>query len=345
MDLLAKALDINSYLSLFARGDTWTIIRAVIEAIVLAYAMLWAWGRVRGSQADRIVKGVLIVVAFGIVSWLLGFTLITYLYQQLLPVWILALLVLFQPEVRRGLGYLGRGKGFRFDLNLSDSQRDKATMVMEQVINAVRELARTKTGALIVIEPIGGERDYLSPGIPVNADVSSNLLLSIFFPNSPLHDGAVIIRGDKLVAAGVILPMTDNPKISYRYGTRHRAAIGLSEIYDALCIVVSEETGFISAASRGMLVRYSSADELTAPLSYIYTPGPDFGRQGRLRSFHALFGRPPADMGTAPGGKIQALEEHRPQKINAAPDPTLEPQKIKESQLPINPKIEQELVD
>ena len=147
---------------------------------------------------------------------------------------------------------------------------------------------------MIVIEPPEGERDYLSPGTPVNADISATLLLTLFFPKSPLHDGAVVIRKAKIVAAGVILPMTDNPKLSYKYGTRHRAAIGLSETYDGLCIVVSEETGAISAASRGMLARYSNAEDLSDPIAYLYHQGAE-SNDSPLSSFLSLFGRGKAD--------------------------------------------------
>jgi diadenylate cyclase len=187
-----------------------------------------------------------------------------------IPVAVLALLIIFQPEVRRGLGYLGRMKPFSIDFSLANSNAAKAEHDIDQIISAVRELSRNRIGALLVVEPPEGERDYLSPGTPINADISGALILSIFYPNSPLHDGALVIREDKIVAAGVILPMTDDPKLSYRYGTRHRAAIGLSEIYDGLCIVVSEETGSISAANRGMLVRYNDALELVDPLKYLY---------------------------------------------------------------------------
>jgi diadenylate cyclase len=165
---------------------------------------------------------------------------------------------------------------------------------IKQIIQAVKELSRTKTGALIVIEPPEGERDYLSPGTPVNADISATLLLTLFFPKSPLHDGAVVIRKAKIVAAGVILPMTDNPKLSYKYGTRHRAAIGLSETYDGLCIVVSEETGAISAASRGMLARYSNAEDLSDPIAYLYHQGSE-SNNSPLSSFLSLFGRGKSD--------------------------------------------------
>lgn len=256
--------------NLTAQVDWHLFVSTVIQIFIITYAGLWVWGRIRGTQAERLVKGVIILGVIFLASYFLEFKIITSLLQHIIPVAVMAMFVVFQPEIRRGLGYLGRVKTIRADLSLASSEAEKLKRDVTQIIAAVKELSRHKTGALIVIEPPEGERDYVSPGTPVNADISMNLLLSLFFPKSPLHDGAVVIRKGKIVAAGVILPMTADPKLSYRYGTRHRAAIGLSEIYDGLCIVVSEETGSISAASRGMLVRYHDAEELQDPIEYLY---------------------------------------------------------------------------
>jgi diadenylate cyclase len=260
-------MDLESMLS---HLDGVVVAKTIVQLFIIVYAVLWVWSRIVGTQAERLVKGVIILSVIFLASYFAGFTIITSLLQHLIPVAAMAMVVVFQPEIRRGLGYLGRVKTLRTDLSLADSEQEKLRRDIEQIIAAVKELSRSKTGALIVIEPPEGERDYVSPGTPVNASISMNLLLTIFFHKSPLHDGAVVIRNDRIVAAGVILPMTSNPKLSYRYGTRHRAAIGLSEIYDGLCIVVSEETGSISAASRGMLVRYQNADELADPIEYLY---------------------------------------------------------------------------
>ncbi len=263
--------------------------RIAIELIVIGYAVIWTWGRIRGTQAERLVKGIAVIAAVCLLSWMLGLTLITTLLQQLIPVAVVSFVIIFQPEIRRGLGYLGRTT-FRVDFSITDTPKQKRLAVIRHVIAAVRELSRVRTGALIVIEPAEGERDYLSPGTTINGEVSSNLLLSIFEQKSPLHDGAVVIRTDKIVAAGVILPITDNQKLSLKYGTRHRAAIGLSEIYDGLCIVVSEETGSISVANRGMLVRYDTADDLADPLSYFYYESPAEKKTATpFQAFLALF--------------------------------------------------------
>lgn len=284
-------LQINSFLSAAAVVNWLNTAKVALELVIIGYAIMWTWGRIRGTQAERLVKGIVVLTMLCILSWLFGLTLITTLLQQLIPVAVVSLVIIFQPEIRRGLGYLGRST-FKIDYSIADRQKQRAGEVIKHIISAIRELSRDKTGALIVIEPEEGERDYLSPGTTINAEVSSNLLLSLFVVKSPLHDGAVVIRSDKIVAAGVILPITDNPKLNYRYGTRHRAAIGLSEIYDGLCIVVSEETGAISAANRGMLVRYNSADDLADPLSYFYFDGEAETKAATpVQAFLGLFGR------------------------------------------------------
>ncbi len=265
--------------------------KTLLQVLIVFYAVLWVWRRIVGTHAERLVKGLLVLAAISLASSWLQLTLITSILHHLIPAAALALVMVFQPEIRRGLGYLGRVQTFKFDLSLTNSDATRTSRDITQIIQAVTELSRTKTGALIVIEPPEGERDYLSPGTPVNADISATLLLALFFPKSPLHDGAVVIRKQKIVAAGVILPMTDNAKLSYKYGTRHRAAIGLSETYDGLCIVVSEETGAISAASRGMLASYATAEDLTDPIAYLYYQGSEEQHTSPLNSFMSLFGR------------------------------------------------------
>jgi diadenylate cyclase len=302
--------------------------KELFQIVLIAYALIWIWRRIIGTQAERLVKGVVLLVIICLLSSALGLNLITSILQHLIPVAVLALLITFQPEIRRGLGYLGRMDKFRLDLSLRDPEVEKSKRDIEHIIHAVKDLSRTRTGALIVVEPPAGERDYLSPGTTVNGDISTNLLLTIFFPLSPLHDGAVVIRQDKIVAAGVILPMTSDPKLSSKYGTRHRAAIGLSEMYDGLCIVVSEETGSISAASRGMLVRYNSAEELADPLSYIYEQPSSTKQWTPWNAFTTWFNR--AGQPETGGDKTQiknvvARAEESPQSISVVP--SAEPEK------------------
>lgn len=276
------------------RFNAWETAKIGLQFLVIAYAIFWTWGRIHGTQAERLVKGVMLFVSFWLVCYFMGLTIITAVLREMIPVLLIAVVIVFQPELRRGLGYLGRTR-FRVDFAISDTHNEKAKDVISQIIQAVRELSRTKTGALIVVEPPEGERDYVSPGTTINADVSSSLLITIFNTSSPLHDGAVVIRQHKIIAAGVILPMTDSTKLNYRYGTRHRAALGLSERYDGLCIVASEETGAISAANRGMLVRYNTADELADALNYMYHQVPEQKNSSEphtpLNAFLQLFNR------------------------------------------------------
>ncbi len=279
----------NEFLGMINPPDWKILIPLAFQVLIISYVMAWSWQRIIGSQAERLVKGVLVIAAIWGLAFLFRLTLITSLLHTFVPVALIALVIIFQPELRRGLGYLGRMQNLRIDWSLTDAEMEKTKREIDQIISAVRELSRSKTGALIVIEPSQGERDYVSPGTTVNANITTTLILTIFFPNSPLHDGAVVIRQDKIVAAGVILPMTDDPQLSYRYGTRHRAAIGLSETYDGLCIVVSEETGAISAASRGMLARYKSADDLREPILYLYTQGGDSTSPNPMSNFLSLF--------------------------------------------------------
>lgn len=209
-------------LQLASRYNAWDTAKVAVQLVIIGYAVAWMWKRIRATQAERLVKGIMLLATFWIACHIMGLTIITAILHEMLPVLLIAVVIVFQPELRRGLGYLGRTR-FRIDFSLSDTQSEKAKDVIEQIIQAVRELSRTKTGALIVVEPPEGERDYVSPGTTLNSEVSASLLLTIFNPTSPLHDGAVVIRQNRIIAAGVILPMTDSTKLNYRYGTRHRA--------------------------------------------------------------------------------------------------------------------------
>ncbi len=190
--------------------------------------------------------------------------------QLFLLLFFIIAVVIFQPEIRRWLKQLGRVKVFSIPI-LDREDPDELAKILTQIILAVKELAKSKSGALIVMEPPETEHDYVSPGTQINADISCDLILSIFVPKSPLHDGAIIIQKNKIKAAGVILPITDNRKLSSIYGTRHRAALSLSEAFDCLCIVVSEETGSMSLAYHSKLIPLSKAEELTEYLSQFYS--------------------------------------------------------------------------
>ena len=181
----------------------------------------------------------------------------------------LSLIVIFQPELRRFLGFLGEvdfvNKLFG---NSSKSEGDKRIDVLKEIIEAVKYFSKSHTGALIVFQN-DLSNTYYDVGTTLNADVSTELLLTIFHTNTPLHDGAVVISGEKIISAGVLLPLTEDPKLSWKYGTRHRAAIGMSEVSDATCLVVSEETGDVSITVDGTLKKYDDIVSLKADLEII----------------------------------------------------------------------------
>lgn len=178
-----------------------------------------------------------------------------------------SLVVIFQPELRRFLGYLGQGGFFAKYFNKKTTETD--LNVIHELIESIKYLRKTRTGALIVLEKDEDENTYPEVGTKLDANVSQELLLTIFHPNTPLHDGAVVIRDDKIVSAGVLLPLTEDPKLSWKYGTRHRAAIGMSEVSEAACLVVSEETGEVSLSMGGVLKKYEDLSLLKQDLERI----------------------------------------------------------------------------
>ena len=202
---------------------------------------------------------------------LINLTILGLFVKGLVMVISLSLIVIFQPELRRFLGYLGQpgfiGKTL-FSKNLSPA-RDTEVDVIKEIIEAVKYLIKTKTGALIVFNKGVTTGAYSDVGTKIDGILSTELILTIFHPNTPLHDGAMVIEGDKILSAGVLLPLTEDPKLSWKYGTRHRAAIGMSEVSDAACLVVSEETGDVSICMDGMLKKYEDLKTLKEDLESI----------------------------------------------------------------------------
>jgi len=220
---------------------------------------------IRGTRAVQLIKGIVILLIASNVSDLLGLNTIQWILEQTWAVIFVALAVIFQPELRRALEQLGRGQFF--SANLSTLATGDVIRLIDELTGAIVSCAKTKTGALIILERETGLKDYIETGIRIDAIVSQELLTNIFVRNTPLHDGATIIRGDRVVAAACFLPLTDNPYISVALGTRHRSAIGISEVSDALALVVSEETGVISMARDGKLIRYLDEKQLREILS------------------------------------------------------------------------------
>jgi diadenylate cyclase len=224
---------------------------------------------IRGTRAVQLLKGLVILVVSTKVSEWLGLYTINWILRNAMTVGVWALLIVFQPELRRALEQLGRGKVFITSpiLGMGEEEMDK---LIDQIAGAAEELSKSNIGALIVLEKQTGLNEYIETGIKISGDVTAELLMNIFVPNTPLHDGAVIIRNDKIMAAGCYLPLTENPNLSKELGTRHRAGLGITEQSDAIAIIVSEETGVISVAKDGKLSRYLDSKTLRTMLKDIY---------------------------------------------------------------------------
>lgn len=248
------------FLSLFSHFN-WV---NALEILLIVTVVLVFYKRfIRHTQSEKLVRGLMflfIVWIFSEILDVLNLTILGMFLKSMVALVALSLIVIFQPELRRFLGYLGQpgfiSKTF-FGVvqnNLQDNNED--INIIKELVEAVKYFTKTKTGALIVLQNEVSPNAYSEVGIRLNADVSAELIITSFHPNTPLHDGAMVIKGDKILSAGVLLPLTENPKLSWKYGTRHRAALGLTEISDSACIVVSEETGDVSITMDGTLKKY-----------------------------------------------------------------------------------------
>ena len=246
--------------SAMADWTVWNYIAAVIDIAVLAYVIYKFLLLIRGTRAVQLLKGLIVLLIVYFLSDTLGLHAVNWLLSEAWAVLFLALAVIFQPELRRALEHIGRGNIFNITRNSLASV--DVTHVIDEIVAACVSCAKTRTGALIILERDTGLQDYIDTGITVDAKVTQELLVNIFVPNTPLHDGATVIRGDRVMAAACFLPLSDNPYISMSLGTRHRAAIGISEVSDALALVVSEETGLISVANGGKLIRHLDEKQL-----------------------------------------------------------------------------------
>ena len=257
----------------FGEMDRVAIIINIFEILSLVFILYYLYRRfIKGTQSENLVRGsFVLVIMWGISELLIRINLNIFgvFLRTLVSIIAFALIVIFQPELRRFLGYIGQGNLFEKLFLSSDSSftNDKKIDVAKELIETIKYLSKSKTGGLIVLQKDINALSHSDVGVKLNADISQELLLTIFFPKTPLHDGAVIIKDDKIISAGVLLPLTEDPKLSWRYGTRHRAAIGVSEAYsDCACIVVSEETGDVSVAIDGILKKYEDLGKLKADL-------------------------------------------------------------------------------
>ncbi len=235
-----------------------------VEILIIAFlvyeVMLW----IKDTRAWSLMRGIVIILVFVLLAYLFQMTTILWLVRNGLNVLLMALLIIFQPELRRALDFLGRKNFFAsiFAFNSSSVTERFSDKTMNEIIKACYEMGRARTGALIVMRQRDPLTEYVRTGIEVDAVVTSQLLINIFEHNTPLHDGAVIIEGDRVVSATCYLPLSDNMELSKELGTRHRAGVGISEATDSLTIIVSEETGRVSIAQGGALLRNVTQDVL-----------------------------------------------------------------------------------
>lgn len=232
----------------------------IIDILLVAFVIYTIINMIQTTGAARIAKSVIIILVLFLLTQILNMYLMNYLLDKILEIGLIALVVMFQPELRRMLEKLG-SKSLREILNMKEEQRE-IDRVISQTVDACETMSKNRTGALIVFERVDSTIDWQKSGTVLDAQVSSELLRNIFFTKAALHDGAVIIRNERIAAAGCVLPLTQNRNISSDLGTRHRAGIGMSEATDAVVVIVSEETGTISVALGGMLKRHLAPQTL-----------------------------------------------------------------------------------
>ena len=255
----------------FELANVWKIVLE-ISILWLIYYIVFLF--IRGSRTVQLIKGLVVIVILLVVTQQLGLTTISWIITKIFPISVLAFLIIFQPELRRGLTQLGQ-----FGAMLREER------VIDEVVKSVTILSKKKIGALIALEREIGLRPYIESGVPLDSKVTSELINTIFMPNTPLHDGGIIIQGGTITAAGCLYPLSQDPRLSKTMGTRHRAAIGLTEETDAVVVVVSEETGAISISIAGKLTRDLDKETLAKILSNL------FSSQKQKRSIFDFLGR------------------------------------------------------
>lgn len=243
----------------------------IADIVIVTFVLYKMYVMIKDTRAVALLKGLVVLMFATLVSKWLGLNVINWLLQKTFSVLLVALPIVFQPELRRALEQLGKGGFLRKNVLLNE---EEAETLLGELAKAVTVLAKNKIGALLVIEREIGLNDYIETGLKVDGIVSSEFIINIFIPNTPMHDGAVIIRGNRVMAAGCLLPLTEDLSLSKELGTRHRAAIGLTEQTDAVVVIVSEETGTISLARGGHLVRYLDTETLKEKLKPLFTNKP-----------------------------------------------------------------------
>lgn len=252
-----KGQDINDIIN--------TVWKPVIEITILWFIIYRLLLFIKGTRAVQVLRGIIIIVIIFFITQQMRFDVINWIFTKLFALSVIAFLIVFQPEMRSGLARIGREKVFG---NIITEER-----TIEEIAKSAPVLARKKVGAIIAIQREVSLEPYIESGVEIDSNLTSELLNTIFMPNTPLHDGGIVVHGDRLVAAGCLFPLTQNPDVNKLLGTRHRAALGLSEETDAVCVVVSEETGSISIANAGKLTHDLDRERLANHLrGLLYRP-------------------------------------------------------------------------
>ena len=239
----------------------------VLDILIVAFLVYKVLGFIRETRAEQLAKGIVVLVGATLLSNFFDLYTLHWLLSGVMTVGLVALVVIFQPELRRALEHLGRS---RFVNIMNDIDKEDANRMVTEMVNAVETMSASRTGALMVIEKEITLNDIVETGTVIDARISAEMIGNVFYEGAPLHDGAMIIRGSRLYAAGCVLPLTQNKELSKELGTRHRAGIGITENSDALVIIVSEETGVISMAQNGVLTRFMDGKSIEKILLDMY---------------------------------------------------------------------------
>jgi diadenylate cyclase len=255
--------------------------RNVFDILVVALIIYWLLWVAQGTRATQLIRGIVTLLA---VVFLVGttfqLTALNWVLGQTWPVLLISLPVIFQPEIRRALEQLGQTRSWL--PQLLPRPDEMAGRTVDELVKAATQLARHRYGALIVLEQETGLQNYVERGVPIDGLLTRQLLINLFYPNSPLHDGAAVVRDGRIVAASVVLPLSDNTAAASQLGTRHRAALGITEQSDAIAVVISEETGQISIAENGQLIRNLDAERLDEQLRVMLNLDDTDGERGRI---------------------------------------------------------------
>ena len=267
---------------------SWQNLVSLLDVLVVWYVIYMLMMLLRGTKAVQLFRGIVVIIFIKLASWYIGLETVSWIMDQVINWGIIAIIVIFQPEIRRGLEHLGRGSLFA---NYNRKENEAEIKLVDALDQAIQYMSNRRIGALITVQMNTGLDDYIETGIPLDADVSGALLINIFIPNTPLHDGAVIIKDNRIAVAAAYLPLSESNLIPKELGTRHRAAVGISEVTDALTIVVSEETGGVTITKNNELIRDLTQQDYRKLLYNELVPTQEEKTNAVARFFTEIFGK------------------------------------------------------